>query len=54
MNSDVLKYLGFVGLLVFVYLVITGGGGKNPSGASNVINAISNGNASMIKALQGR
>ena len=49
MNADVMKYLGIIGGLIFVYLVIV-----NASCSTSVINGISKANTNMIMALQGR
>ena len=48
MNSDVMKYLGGAGFLIFVYLVV-----RNASGTTQVLNAISSANTNAILALQG-
>jgi hypothetical protein len=48
MNSDVMKYLGGAGFLIFVYLVV-----RNAGGTTQVINSISKANTNAILALQG-
>jgi hypothetical protein len=49
MGADLLKYMGIVAFLVFVYLVVI-----NYSGAKSVIGALSSANTNAILALQGR
>lgn len=49
MGADILKYIGVVALLIFVYLVIKGG-----QSSTAVINALSGANTNAILALQGR
>lgn len=49
MGGDVMKYLGIMGMLIFVYLVVANG-----SASTNVINALGQVNTGAIKALQGR
>lgn len=49
MNADFMKYLGFVGLLVFTYLVVF-----NSDKSKTVINSLSAANTNAILALQGR
>lgn len=48
MNGDVMKYIGGVGFLIFVYLVV-----KNGSQATSIINTLSRANTNTILALQG-
>lgn len=48
MNSDVMKYLGGAGLLIFVYLVV-----RNGAASVQVINSLSKANTNAILALQG-
>lgn len=47
--ADFAKYLGIIGMLIFVYLVVQGG-----QKSTDVINALGNVNTGAIKALQGR
>lgn len=49
MGADVMKYLGMIGFLIFVYLVV-----YNGSNSTRVINALSGANTNAILALQGR
>jgi hypothetical protein len=49
MNGDVMKYLGMIGLLIFVYLVV-----YNGDKSTKVIKALSGANTNAILALQGR
>jgi len=44
-----MKYLGMIGLLIFVYLVVFNG-----DKSTKVINALSGANTNAILALQGR
>jgi hypothetical protein len=48
MNSDIMKYLGGAGFLIFVYLVV-----RNANGSTSVINSVSKANTNAILALQG-
>lgn len=49
MGADFMKYMGLIGLLIFVYLVVSNG-----NNASQVLNSISKANTNAILALQGR
>lgn len=49
MGADIMKYIGIVALLVFVYLVVI-----NAAGSTKVINSLSGLNTNAILALQGR
>lgn len=49
MGADILKYIGVVAMLIFVYLVVANG-----ANATKVINALSGANTNAILALQGR
>jgi hypothetical protein len=49
MNADVMKYLGGIFFLIFIYLVVSNG-----QNATKVINSLSGANTNAILALQGR
>lgn len=49
MSGDIMKWLSLIGLLVFVYLVVSNG-----NNTTQVINALSKAQSNSILALQGR